>query len=193
MDTSRRADKQRDAEIIRGFYAGDFEATSVIDSWIYSVIQNPRWGLGPDMEDVHQDIRLRLVESLEDFEYRSSLKTYVCRIAIYACVDEMRARRRRGSPTSVDEIPEPPDPGPGPLEQIEAAERSGLFDKIMQMALPECRDLWRMIYVEEMTSAEIADLLGIKPGTVKSRASRCREKTRAALKNLARERNRYPG
>jgi RNA polymerase sigma-70 factor (ECF subfamily) len=43
------------------------------------------------------------------------------------------------------------------------------------------RETWRLIYVEERTVAEVADLMGVPPGTVKSRAHQARLKIRAAL------------
>ena len=193
MDTSPRAEKQRDAETIRGFFAGDPEASSRIDFWIYSVIRNPRWGLYADTDDIHQMVRLKLLQSLGGFEGKSSLKTYVCRISIYTCVDEVRGRRRRGRYSSLDDVPDIPDPGPGPLDAIEAAERRLLLETLIQMAAPECRNLWRMIYFENLQFDEIALILGVMPGTIKSRASRCREKARAALKKLMRTGNRGRG
>jgi RNA polymerase sigma-70 factor (ECF subfamily) len=44
------------------------------------------------------------------------------------------------------------------------------------------REVWRLLYVEDRPVAEVAALLGIPPGTVKSRAHRARRLLRAALR-----------
>src|SRR6266480_8152369 len=44
------------------------------------------------------------------------------------------------------------------------------------------REVWRLLYVEDRPVAEVAVLLGVPPGTVKSRAHRARRRLRAALR-----------
>lgn len=44
------------------------------------------------------------------------------------------------------------------------------------------REVWRLLYVEDRPVAEVAELTGVPPGTVKSRASRARRRLRAALR-----------
>ena len=45
------------------------------------------------------------------------------------------------------------------------------------------RETWRLMYVEDRTVAEVAELMGVPEGTVKSRAHRARELMRAALRH----------
>jgi RNA polymerase sigma-70 factor, ECF subfamily len=47
------------------------------------------------------------------------------------------------------------------------------------------REVWRLLYVEDRPVAEVAALLGVPPGTVKSRAHRARRLLRAALRGGA--------
>ena len=44
------------------------------------------------------------------------------------------------------------------------------------------RETWRLMYVEDRSVAEVAELMGVPEGTVKSRAHRARELMRAALR-----------
>jgi RNA polymerase sigma-70 factor (ECF subfamily) len=44
------------------------------------------------------------------------------------------------------------------------------------------REIWRLMYVEDRTVAEVAELMGVPEGTVKSRAHRARQLMRAALR-----------
>lgn len=45
------------------------------------------------------------------------------------------------------------------------------------------RDAWRLLYLEDRSVAEVAQLMGVPPGTVKSRAHRARRLLRAALQD----------
>jgi RNA polymerase sigma-70 factor (ECF subfamily) len=45
------------------------------------------------------------------------------------------------------------------------------------------RETWRLMYVEDRTVAEVAELMGVPEGTVKSRAHRARQLMRAALRH----------
>jgi len=49
-------------------------------------------------------------------------------------------------------------------------------------AVPQ-RETWRLMYVEDRTVAEVAELMGVPEGTVKSRAHRARQLMRAALRH----------
>lgn len=166
-----------DTELVRGFYAGDPEACARIDSWIYLVIRNPRWGLRGDTEDVFQDVRLRLLQSLKAWRGECSLKTYACRIAMYACADRLDAiSRNREIAMAIP--PEVPDPRPGPDEEREKRRRLEVLARIVRDAPPEYRTLWQMIYFDCLPFSEIARRLGVKWGTIKSRSARYRQDTR---------------
>src|SRR5262245_60518702 len=68
-----------------------------------------------DSEDIVQETFLRAWSSLDRFEGRSSMHTWLYRIATNACLDELERRPRRPEPV-VDPYPDvrlPPDAGPG--------------------------------------------------------------------------------
>ena len=59
-----------------------------------------------DAEDVSQDTLLRAWRSLERFERRSSIETWLYRIATNACLDELERRPRRAEPVEVEPYPD---------------------------------------------------------------------------------------
>jgi RNA polymerase sigma-70 factor (ECF subfamily) len=75
--------------------------------------------------------------------------------------------------------------GRHPTDPAEAAlSRAELADAVEALG-PEGsphRETWRLMYVEERTVAEVADLMGVPAGTVKSRAHHARRLMRAALR-----------
>jgi RNA polymerase sigma-70 factor (ECF subfamily) len=91
---------------------------------------------------------------------------------------------RRAGPTGTD-LPdldtsdERSDADPGQL----ATERVGLAAAVAHLGPPDSpdRELWRLLFVEDRPVAEVARLLRIPEGTVKSRAHRVRRLLRTAL------------
>ena len=75
--------------------------------------------------------------------------------------------------------------GRHPADPAEAAlSRAELADAVKALG-PEGgpqREIWRLMYVEDKTVAEVAELMGVPEGTVKSRAHRARQLMRAALR-----------
>ncbi|GAA3347978.1 RNA polymerase sigma factor [Amorphoplanes nipponensis] len=92
--------------------------------------------------------------------------------------------RRRGPAELALPAPLSAD-GPHPADPAEAALSRTVLGEVVDALGPEGsphRETWRLMYVEERTVAEVAELMGVPPGTVKSRAHRVRQLMRAALR-----------
>ena len=68
-----------------------------------------------------------------------------------------------------------------------ALSRADLAAAVAELGPPGApeREVWRLLYVEDRPVAEVAVMLGVPPGTVKSRAHRARRLLRAALRGGA--------
>jgi RNA polymerase sigma-70 factor (ECF subfamily) len=168
--------RENDVELVRGFIRGERKAYSTVDGWITKVVRHPRWSLGTDTADIAQDVRLILFENLQSnkFQFRSSLKTYVSRVAKYTCIDHLRCRKHL---LSIEEKEiELEDTGKDPSEALNEKEQKALFLDIFQSLPQHCRDLWRMIWEEKLPYQKVAERLKISEGTVKTRVFRCKEK-----------------
>jgi len=168
--------REDDARLKAGFLRGEKKAYATIDKWITTVVRNNRWDLGRDVLDIAQDVRLTIFENLQNdkFQFKSSLKTYVWRIAKYTCIDHLRCRKQL---LSIDEKEiELVDAGKDPSEELNEKEQKMLFMNLFQSLPQNCRDLWRMIWEEKLHYEKIAQRLKISEGTVKSRVARCKEK-----------------
>jgi RNA polymerase sigma-70 factor (ECF subfamily) len=142
-----------------------------------------------DALDATQEALLAIVRGLPRFDGRAAFSTWAYRVATNACLDELRRRRRRplvGLPDE-DGLAVGRAGAGAPAAGIEAvAERLAVDDALAQ--LPEdfraavvLRDLCDLDY------AEIADTLGIPPGTVRSRIARGRAQLATLLGNQARD------
>ncbi|HEY7147191.1 MAG TPA: RNA polymerase sigma factor [Streptosporangiaceae bacterium] len=94
--------------------------------------------------------------------------------------------RRRGP----DGLPLAGHGGQHTGDPAEAAVLRAELDEAVRTLGPEgstTREVWRLRYVEDRTVTEVAGLMGVPEGTVKSRARRVRQLMRAALRQPARD------
>lgn len=133
-------------------------------------------GARDDAEDTLQEAWLRAVRGLSAFRWESSLRTWLAGIAIRCWSERMR---RRKPMARLEADAEPADPGLVPLSVV----RVDLERAIAR--LDEGRRAVLVLHdVEGYTHAEIAHLLGIEPGTSKSRLHRARRELRTELAGL---------
>jgi RNA polymerase sigma factor (sigma-70 family) len=122
-------------------------------------------GCQQEAEDAVQDAFLRYLEKAPvDLENPSA---WLARVLVNGCKSRLRLAWRRVGPL--------PDtlPAPGPEEREELEELFSLP--------PEDRAVIHLHYYEGYSTGEIAQMLGQRPGTVRSRLSRAREKLRKLL------------
>ena len=131
-------------------------------------------------DDVTQEAFLRAWRSLERFELGRPFGPWVCRIAANLAVNHVRSPRAReeGLP---DGHAETRTNAPGPLGALLDAEGATVLEKAMGQLPQEQRAVLVLRVVEELSYAEIAETLGISPGTVMSRLFRARERLAQAL------------
>jgi RNA polymerase sigma-70 factor (ECF subfamily) len=126
-------------------------------------------GSAADADDAVQETLVRAWKGLPRFRGEASFSTWLYRICLNAITDQ-RARRARGSGAGLDDAVEPADP----RDRIAERELSGA----LQDALSRLDDTYRtpvLLYdVLGRSYAEIAEVLGIAEGTVKSRIFRGR-------------------
>ena len=138
-----------------------------------------------DAFDLTQTTFLKAWHAISLFQFDSKFSTWLCRIATNACIDFLRKekRRRAVSLTVLDESDQlyemsVADESLNPAVIAEAAsERERVYEALN--ALPqEYRMALSLRAVEDMSYEEIAEVLDVKAGTVKSRISRAREMLR---------------
>jgi len=131
-------------------------------------------------DDVAQEAFVRAWRSLDRFELGRPFGPWVCRIAANLAVNHVRSPRAReeGLPEGHGETPAA---DPGPLGAVLDAEARRVLDEAVATLPAEQRAVFVLRAVEEMSYAQIAEALGISPGTVMSRLFRARERLAKAL------------
>jgi RNA polymerase sigma-70 factor, ECF subfamily len=128
-------------------------------------------GNDADALDATQEALVAIVRGLHRFDGRAAFATWSYRIATNACLDELRRRRRR----PVVGLPEheAPRPGSGVALDTGVADRLALDDALARLP-PEFRAAVVLRDSCQLDYAEIAEVLGIPAGTVRSRIARGR-------------------
>ncbi len=175
-----------DRTLIEAAQAGDRRALDALlrrhQDRIYAICRRMA-GNDADALDATQEALIAVVRGLPRFDHRSTFSTWTYRVATNACLDELRRRGRRPVTGLDPEVIE--------LGRLHSSDGPGLADTVVDRStidealagLPEefrapvvLRDQLGLDY------AEIAEVLEIPPGTVRSRISRGRAALAAALR-----------
>jgi RNA polymerase sigma-70 factor, ECF subfamily len=121
--------------------------------------------------DAAQEAMISIVRNLGRFDGRSSLRTWIYRVATNAALDEIRRRQRR--PQAVgDQVPEANHMVTS--DQASAVDDRLLIDEALGQLPPDFRAAVVLRDLVDLDYAEISSVLSVPPGTVRSRIARGR-------------------
>jgi RNA polymerase sigma-70 factor, ECF subfamily len=147
-----------------------------------------------DAEDVMQEAFLKSYQHLGEFQGNSRFYTWLVRIAVNQAL--MKLRKRRPNQVSLDEevdtgedtMPrEVEDWGPSPEERYKQAELGTILNNTIAELEPPFRIVFQLRDIEELSTEETAEALGLSVPAVKSRLLRARLKLRQKLNRYFRQ------
>lgn len=183
-----------DADLANRVAARDQEAVRIVTGRNNQRLFRAAWcivGNRADAEDVVQSTYLQAFKAIADFQGRSSLSTWLTRIAINEALGRRRAAERRrarldgGSVVDLAEYREKLMQGSmhGGAPDAEAARAQ--VRALLEGAIAELPDEFRTVFVlrdiEGLSIDETADVLALPPATVKTRHFRARRRLQKAL------------
>ena len=138
-------------------------------------------GNAADADDATQDALVGIIRGLPRFTGGSRFGTWAYRVAVNACLDELRRRRRRPTPGLADDgagagaagPPARADVGTSPSIEGSVVDRIDV-DAALAKVAPEFRAAVVLRDLCGLEYAEIAEILDVPPGTVRSRIARGR-------------------
>lgn len=142
-----------------------------------------------EASDVVQEVFLKVFRKIGAFRGNSSLKTWIYRIAVNEAYNHHRwcSRHHRqevtlefedGAPSYADHLT---DPGRSPFEQAANREMRMMVEAALEKLNPKFRAAVVLRDIEDLSYEDIASVLDISLGTVKSRIMRGREALRKIL------------
>jgi RNA polymerase sigma-70 factor (ECF subfamily) len=130
-----------------------------------------------EARDVTQEAFFKAFRSLRTFKPGAKFSTWIFAIAYHACCDRLSKRKRYSN----EELPERADPGAGPETQAIAGDEARRLRAAID-ALPEkYRAVITLYHLQGKQYEEIAQVLGMPMGTVKTHLFRAKEQLRRRL------------
>ena len=183
-----------DTELVRKAAAGDSDAFEQLvlsyEKPIYNLCLR-MCGNADDAMDLTQETFLKAWRNLGSFRADAAFSTWLYRLCSNLCIDHLRReQKRKVLPLQVedsdgDERPlDVPDPAAGPEERLSAQEDRQQVAAALQSLEPEYREALTLRVLHDLSYADIAAVLQVREGTVKSRIARAREKMREAMQKL---------
>ena len=142
-----------------------------------------------EANEATQDTFIAALRALKSYRERSSFKAWLYKIALNVSRSRLRKRktieRLQQTLTSIFEVH--PQHTPSPEETVIGDEEDALIWKALERLGEKQRIPIVLRYYHDLSITEIAELLGIKEGTVHSRLSIGRERLRSELESLRRK------
>ena len=143
-----------------------------------------------DALDLSQEAFIKAWRSIGQYQFEASFSTWLFRLTSNVCIDHLRRKKRRQETSlteSYDDSDEAeeftlPDAAPLPEEQAITNETKLALAQAMERLGPEHREILQLRVVEDLSYEQIAEILDIRVGTVKSRLARARLSLRKILK-----------
>ena len=187
--TATRADVALVAGLQYGAESAYEELINLYQHQVYNLVYRLLPDPG-DACDVVQEVFLKVFRNIGNFRAQSSLKTWVYRIALNEAQNKRRwFGRHRRHEVDLDREDDHarslqdslPDSSSSPFDLVLGAETQDRIEDALQTLSPNFRDAVVLRDIEELSYDEIAEILNINMGTVKSRILRGREALRKQL------------
>jgi RNA polymerase sigma-70 factor (ECF subfamily) len=176
-----------EAELAARAAAGDAEAAAALLALVRpGVVRYCRARLGrisggfDTADDVAQEVCLAVLGALPRFRDQGRpFAAYVFGIAAHKVADAQRAAMRRGYVTTVDAVPDQPDPAPGPEQQALATDLARRLSLLLQHLSDHHRELIVLRVAVGLSAEEVGDVLGMTAAAVRVAQSRALARLRA--------------
>ena len=119
-------------------------------------------------EDAFQETFLRVLRKRGSYRKGATFRPWLYQICLNYCRDELRRRGRRPEAELAEDLPLP-DPEPGPAERAQAEAKKQRIREAVETLPDKQREVFLLVHYQGMAYGEAAEVVGIPPGTVKSR------------------------
>jgi RNA polymerase sigma-70 factor (ECF subfamily) len=188
------ADPARDAELVARARGGDRAAFDELvlrhEDRVFNMALR-MLGNADDALDLAQEVFLSAYRALKGFESKALFSTWLYRVTVNRCRDEMRRRatvkhtrpRPLGALRDADDPPEDPEArAASPVDAAVARESHGIVAAAVAALPDDAREALVLRDVEGLAYEEIAEILDVPVGTVRSRLHRARSLVRERLR-----------
>lgn len=183
---------EQDLELLQRCLAGENSAweslLKVYTRKIYNLCYRFT-GRAEEAEDLTQEVFIKIFRTLQSFDAaQGSFSTWLHRVARNHLVDHYRRNQKDRMTGSIEDdlemIAEKPSPSAGPAAQVENRERKEFLQRALDRLSPDLREAVVLRDLQDLDYLEIAQVLGVPEGTVKSRINRGRLELAKVIKRM---------
>ncbi len=174
-----------DVALLRAWHAGDQHAGSTLFSRHYPSIYRFFMSKVPDSaEDLVQRTFLGCLEAAERFRGDSSVRTFLFCIAHNTLRHHLRGRHRSEQPLDSGVV-SAADLGPGPATSLGRKQEQRLLLRALRHIPLDYQVVLELHYWEQQSATQIAEVMGVPAGTIKTRIRRGRQLLQERIAQLA--------
>ena len=184
---------ENDLELLKRCLAGENQAWESLlrthNRKVYSLCYRFT-GRTVEAEDLTQEIFIKIFQTLKSYDQQQgTFSTWLTRVARNHLVDHYRRTKHDRSTSSLDdedagEVEARPSPEASPLAGVESRERRELLQEGLNKLSPDLREAVILRDLQDLDYDEIARVLSVPQGTVKSRINRGRLELARVLKRM---------
>ncbi|PYV15036.1 MAG: RNA polymerase subunit sigma-24 [Acidobacteria bacterium] len=146
-------------------------------------------GRSSEAEDLTQEVFIKVFQTLQSYdEAQGAFATWLNRVARNHLVDHYRRTKKDRVTSSLEDdagvMVERPDSGPAPSGRVESREQREWLQAGLNQLSPDLREAVILRDLSDLDYEEIAAVLGVPQGTVKSRINRGRLELARVLKRM---------
>jgi RNA polymerase sigma-70 factor (ECF subfamily) len=183
---------EHDAELVKRCLAADTAAWEALLQSHTRKIYNLCYrftGRPADAEDLTQEVFIKVFQTLRSFDAaQGSFGTWLSRVARNHLVDHYRRTKKDRITSSLDDelgiLEQKPGASVEPAAEVETRERRELLQRGLERLSPDLREAVVLRDLQDLDYDEIAQVLGVPVGTVKSRINRGRLELARVLKRM---------
>ena len=128
------------------------------------------WKNEAKSEDFVHDLFVKIIHNPESFDSNRSLKTWLYSVACNMCKNEYKKQEvRKGTNSGIDQFYTISDKGVDVLNEVQMSHFGSQFEKSMDELKAEHQEVFSLRHMDGLSIKEIAEVLEINEGTVKSR------------------------
>lgn len=175
---------ESDVALVAAALGGNPEAFGVLVERYDRAVYHLAYRTLRDVEearDATQEAFFKAFRSLRTFKPEAKFSTWIFSIAYHGCCDRLARRKRYSN----DELPERADASPGPEHSAIALDEARRLRAAIDMLPEKYRTVITLYHLQGKQYEEIANVLGLPMGTVKTHLFRAKEQLRRLLSENA--------
>ncbi len=181
----------RDSKLIRGLRNGEPEAyRKLYNEYVQKIGRIAKSYIGvDDVEDVIQEVFMKVYKNIRKFRGDSALSTWIYRIAVNVCKDMLLKKRKKREILTSFGLEEDEKAMPEPVEEMQPTDEllrevsAEEIRRAIESLSEEDRLLITLREIEEMSYSDMANVVGKPVGTIKSRLHYARERLKGVLED----------